>query len=314
MNKIKTKVSRETNYIYHMLSAAKCGYDNKYGDEHRAVHAGEDLKTLKENESLITVNGGEHCGELYFWLVSVPAALDTEAPQYYRWLKHLFETGDIEENARQFGMMREQLLTADLNGVIDSVDEFYAYYRKYNSIVPICDVFIRNYPAYCSDIWAKYEGELLRYANDIEDIFHRNGVSDKLEDMLKAEPDAPFIASFCNSIDGGAEAIDISKTQVVFGTGGSYEQTVKFITHEFIINRLKESLKETGAFKDMRYWLYTESLAEFYMELAGLGRGFGGGFERGAAVIEFYKEKHFEDCALSAGELFSLAAESLIMR
>jgi hypothetical protein len=33
-NKIKAKISRETNYVYHMLPVAKCGYDNEYGNNY----------------------------------------------------------------------------------------------------------------------------------------------------------------------------------------------------------------------------------------------------------------------------------------
>ena len=100
MNKIKTKVSKETNYIYHMLSVSKCGYDNEYGNKYLSLHSSEDLKILKDNKSLITVKGGEHCGELYHWLVSMPASLDVEAKQYYESLVHLFKTGNVEENIK----------------------------------------------------------------------------------------------------------------------------------------------------------------------------------------------------------------------
>ena len=65
MNKIKMIADRETNYIYHMLSVAKCGYNNDYGAKYRSDYPEEDLVKLKKHESLITCAGGSHWGELY---------------------------------------------------------------------------------------------------------------------------------------------------------------------------------------------------------------------------------------------------------
>jgi hypothetical protein len=62
MSKIKAVVSKNANYIYHMLSVSKCGYDNPYGDKYLHLHREEDLQALKKWEKHITVRGGEHCG------------------------------------------------------------------------------------------------------------------------------------------------------------------------------------------------------------------------------------------------------------
>jgi len=117
MNKIRTKVSRETNYIYHMLSVSKCGYDNDYGNTYLSKHSADDLMMLKENEALITVKGGEHCGKLYHWLVSVPASLDIEAIKQYNSVHALF------------------LPTAEPD-FADKVNEFYRHYSQFAAVVP----------------------------------------------------------------------------------------------------------------------------------------------------------------------------------
>jgi hypothetical protein len=49
MNKIKMIADRETNYIYHMLSVAKCGYNNDYGAKYRSDYPEEDLVKLKKH-------------------------------------------------------------------------------------------------------------------------------------------------------------------------------------------------------------------------------------------------------------------------
>jgi len=48
MGEIRALLSKNANYIYHMLSVSKCGYDNAYGDKYRGYHEESDLKTLKK--------------------------------------------------------------------------------------------------------------------------------------------------------------------------------------------------------------------------------------------------------------------------
>ena len=58
MSRIKPIVSIDTSYVFHMLSVAKCGYDNDYGKGFTHLHSVQDLKVLKDNENLLTVEGG----------------------------------------------------------------------------------------------------------------------------------------------------------------------------------------------------------------------------------------------------------------
>lgn len=305
MNKIKTRVSQATNYIYHMLSVAKCGYDNEYGDKYLIKHMAEDLKILKDNESLITVKGGEHCGELYHWLVSVPASLDTEATLYYESLEHLFKTGNIEENIKQYKSIYRLFLPYEESAFVERIYDFYNHYIKYDAIIPICEVMIRNYQIYNTEIWNEAKKELLSYGKDIENIFNKNKISETLEKTTGVTLNSEFIVTFCNSLDGGAEAIDISANQDVFGIGRNYEWAVQFISHEFIIYLLKQALANTTAFQDLKYWRYTEGLAEFYLSLTGKG----GGFKECQNVINFYNEIFQNDNTLSATKLYKRAID-----
>lgn len=83
MNKIKFTANKDTNYIFHMLSVAKCGYDNAYGEYYRSRYLEKDLMVLKSNEKLLTVSGGEHCGALYAVMVSEPACAEVSAKEYF---------------------------------------------------------------------------------------------------------------------------------------------------------------------------------------------------------------------------------------
>lgn len=51
MNKIHFTANKDTNYIFHMLSVAKCGYDNQYGDKYKSLYPNEDLTVLKNTRS-----------------------------------------------------------------------------------------------------------------------------------------------------------------------------------------------------------------------------------------------------------------------
>ena len=85
MNKIRMIASRKANYIYHMLSVARCGYDNDYGEKYRGDYPQEDLALLKKHEGLITCAGGSHWGELYTLMICWPIAEWTgDAKSFYQ--------------------------------------------------------------------------------------------------------------------------------------------------------------------------------------------------------------------------------------
>ena len=318
MNKIKTKVSRETNYIYHMLSVAKCGYDNEYGNKYRDKHSLSDLKTLKDNELLVTVKGGEHCGELYPCLISMPASFDTQAPIYYEAMKYLYETRNIEDAMKKYesivnliyDSIRQQFNADPFDFLQGFFDHFSQSDVIANAFVPICDVMIRNYSIYCFEIWQESEQELLPYAKNVEEIFRESLFSKNLEDVTNIKLKSEFFATFCNSLDGGAEAIDISANQDVFGINRSYINAVEFISHEYIIYLLKQALRDTVVFSNpIKYWAYIEGLAEFYLCLANGKES--GIFKEVQKEIDFYKEIYNKNSSITPSELIHKAIESL---
>jgi len=299
INKIKTKVCRETNYVFHMLSVAKCGYDNEYGEQYVSYHSADDLKILKENERLITVKGGEYVGELY-GLLLIPARLEIEATRYYESLSHLFETGNFEENIKKYKEFYIKLLSENEDELLSSVKELYKIFLPHReSIVKIFEIMKRNYSIYCNKIWEKSEAELIPYAKAVEDIFVEKKLSHTLEKITNISLQNDFTATFVNSISGGAEAIDISETLDVFGIGRDYEDAVKFISHEYVIYLLMQAFGDKETF--IKYWTYTEGLAEFYLTLVGLESGY---FSEVQDIIEYYKKIYQGNNNLSALELF----------
>lgn len=57
MNKIHFAANADTNYVYHMLSAARCGYDNAYGERYREHYPMEELSVFRQYEDELTVRG-----------------------------------------------------------------------------------------------------------------------------------------------------------------------------------------------------------------------------------------------------------------
>ena len=283
MNKIKTKVNKDTNYVFHMLSAARCGYDNFYGERYRSLHKAADLNILKKYEELITVRGGEHCGELYSLLVAVPACGECSAKEYYANILAQFQKEPVPDLVKEYM-------------------EFKA------PATEIAAVMAENYGIY-EAVWEKSEKELLEYAKQVEERFTDSGFTDKCEKLVGQELKAEYFhAAFTNSVAWGPEAIDISEEQDMFGIDRTVEDAFYFIGHEFIIYLLMEALKDTNAFQSFEAWPLTEGLAEFYLtEVMGNSRF----FDEQLRYAEFYRERFAENPALSAKELFLLAKEKL---
>jgi len=307
VGKIKTKAGLEANFVYHMLSVARCGYDNDYGKEFRGLHPKADLDILKSNEKSITVAGGEHCGELYWHFVSIPASLDSPAVDYYRSLGDLFRSGDAEKNARAYPDFYFSFLPGDEGMITKAVKntlEKYAHLGR--EIVAMSGAMERNYEIYRLNVWEKTQTVLATYCSGVQALFDKDDVDERLEALIGAQLEGTFTASFCNSVNGGAEAIDISKDQDIFGIGRSYEQAKNFICHEFVVYILK-GLLFGETFPDFSLWKRFEALAEFYLGLAGLEvRMFA---EEMKEIIAFYREERDRNPNATAVELFRASGQ-----
>lgn len=288
MNKIKTTVNKETNYIYHMLSAAKCGYDNSYGRRHRNCHDARDSAVLKQYEDLITVAGGVHNGRLYWLMVCLPARGAEPAGTYYAELAAIFR--DRGYDSPLFPNAREWMGA-------------YAGYE--NAIIAIADVMVRNAGIYERKVWEDSRRELEVYATQVEQLFARSDFTERCEKLVgQSLGTAHFYAMLTNSMAGGAEAIDISEDQDVFDMGRPAESALHFIGHEFVIYLLKKALKGTAAFQSYNTWALIEGLAECYLTALLGDSEF---FSEQKEYIGYYRARLAEDPTLSAGELFQMA-------
>ena len=186
MNKIRMIADREANYIYHMLSVARCGYDNDYGAKFRGDYPLEDLALLKKHEGLITCAGGSHWGELYTLMICWPIAEWTgDAKSFYREIIDQADRGEVPEH----------------------------YLALAPAAREIAEVMVRNYDHYVRGIWPEDSRLLEDYIARVMPLFERDGFTERAEAVVGCKlPVEAFCPTMVTSVRGGAEAIDISGT------------------------------------------------------------------------------------------------------
>lgn len=239
MNKIRFTANKDTNYVFHMLSVAGCGYDNPYGDRYAPRYPQEELAVLKQYETLITVCGGVHCGALYGIFVCEAACAKLSAKEYYTELIHRATADD---------------LPPDL-----------AEYRE--AICRLAAVMVKYYDDYVENIWSIEQRKITQYIPAVQKLFEDCNFTEQAEAAVGAQlPCDYFTATLVTSVENGAEAIDISVEQDVFGIERTPVDAFYFIGHEFIIYLLFEALKGENAFRGPDTWNITEGLAEYYLK------------------------------------------------
>lgn len=280
MNKIRFIANKDTNYVFHMLSVAKCGYDNTYGNHYKHLYPKEDLAVLKKNEELITVCGGEHCGVLYGMIVAEPACAKISAKGYYTELIRMAENKQVPKEL-----------------------------EKYIEIVcQISEVMIKHYDSYIDTIWNIENKKICEYIPEVLDLFEKSKFTEKAEEIVGCSLASDFFtATFVTSVENGAEAIDISKEQDLFGIVRTPIDAFYFIGHEFIIYLLFEALKHENAFKEFDTWDITEGLSEFYLKQV---MGDTHIFDRHQKYVDYF-EKCCRSEKLTVVELYKKGLETL---
>ena len=281
MNKIHFIANKDTHYIFHILSVAKCGYDNQYGDKYRSLYPNDDLSILKKYEDLITVCGGQHHGALYGILVCEPACAKVSAKDYYADLLQKAIYNDIPHEL-----------------------------KKYSEIIcKISNIMIKHYDSFINNVWENEQRKINEYIPLVQHLFEESDFTEKAENMMGASlPNHLFTATLVSSVENGAEAIDISSEQDVFGIERSPIDAFYFVGHEFIIYLLFDALKEENAFKELNTWDITEGLAEYYLkQILGDTRF----FNSQRKYVEFF-EKANSSKNLTAVELYRQAIDTFI--
>ena len=285
MNKIRFEIDPNVNYLYHMLSVARCGYANDYGAKYRPLYPAEELAAFSDNRELLTIQGGVHWGELYSLLIFNPAGYAESLPDYY---------GEVLATCESIRA-----------GVIPEwVDEPLIPYTAL--IGQLSQILLKHREGYLRDI---FPGERARIAEAIAPVqawFGTHDFTARGEELVGCELAAEaFTATMVSSVAHGPEAIDLTPEKDLFGIDRSTMDAVYFIGHEFIIYLLKSALREEDAFRSNATWPLTEALAEYYLKrLMGDTRFFDGQRE----WRMFYER---QAPGLTAVQLYRLALQEL---
>lgn len=180
-------------------------------------------------------------------------------------------------------------------------EDYYAHMDD-PDMAEVCRVLGGHYQDYLRDVYPETLRELEPYAAQLQQLLDESDLVARAEALVGVSIPA-FRVMLCNSLAGGAEAIDISPDQDVFGNGRAPEGKSLFIGHEYIIYLLKKALAGTAAFQTWETWPITEGLAEYYLtRLCGES----GAFQQMQDVMDFYGQQR---AGLSARELY-LRAEA----
>lgn len=269
MYKLRINISQPANYVYHMLSVSKVGYDNSYGEKYHSFHEKRDLEILKEYENELTVEGGEHCGALYTLLVTKPAAASSigSLKRYYEAILDLFDQKDYLRTTELFKDLSDEFLDKGS----DSYEEVYSMilgmFSDYSSqIVRIAEVMLKNIEVHEQKVWDQEKQVLETFIEKFEEaLLKQDDLVLKWEAELKTDLLVEnFEIVFVTSIEDGAQAIDISETKDVFNVHDDVSTLMRFISHEIGIYIILQSIPQSMKEQMQKYWLCIESLATYH--------------------------------------------------
>lgn len=289
--RLKFKESICTSYVFHMLSVANIGYENDYRTKYKDYHHLEDLKILKNNETYLTVEGGSRCGQLYTLMVGIPATYDNimDMDLYFHSIIELFSTGNLN---REYSIFRNRYTGEafeDLSQQRAFVNEVYEIFNTYSTeIINIAHVMLRNSKLFQEQIYEKTRPIVSEYTKAFKQTIGNFGdLMSKWEQTLLVTYKIPnFNVILIDSIDNGAQAIDINQLNDVFGMYDNHEVLVRFISHELGTYLMMENLSDEVKSDLLDYWNAIESLSSYLntMYITGLADDVGAN-----EYIEWYK-------------------------
>lgn len=228
MGKIQCVYDKDNNFFFHMMSVAKVGYDNAYGEKYRNSMAPEDTATLKKNEKELTMKGGEYNGKL-FW------------------------TGMYAGSAKE--AIRK----------IRSEEGFPGFESDKDALLEIFDIFVKYHDDYCEKIWPYEEQRLAKAAQEWQKKFDEEKLDEKAEKLVGIDSERIFFASLISSIQHGVEAIlyetEDGNVYDLFSVDRDYNSARALFLHEYIITLFEKVIP----FSIEAYDRF-EGLAEYYTE------------------------------------------------
>ena len=228
MEKIQCVYDRDNNFFFHLMSVAKVGYDNAYGEKYHDSMSEEDIAALKKYEKELTMRGGEYDGKL-FW------------------------TGMYAGNAR------------DAIDKIRNEGGFPGYESYTEELLEIFNIFLKYHDDYCEKIWPGEERRLAKVAREWQTKLDEERLDEKAEKLVGIGSETIFCASLIGSIEHGVEAIlyetGDGNIYDLFSIDRDYNSARAMLLHEYIITLLGKRIPFSIETYDRN-----EGLAEYYTE------------------------------------------------
>ena len=228
MGKIQCVYDKDNNFFFHLMSVAKVGYDNAYGNKYHDSVSTEDVAILKKYEKELTMKGGEYDGKL-FWI------------------------GMYAGNAQ------------DAINKIKGEGSFQGFEAYTDALLEILGVFVKYHEDYCKRIWPEEEKRLAKAAQEWQKRFDEEGLEEKAEALVGIKSEKHFYASLISSIEHGVEAIlyesEDGNVYDLFSVDRDYHSARNMFLHEYIIMLLGKKIPYSIEAYDR-----LEGLAEYYTE------------------------------------------------
>lgn len=267
---IVATVEEFPNYIFHLLSVARIGYDNEYSIMYKDSISEVDKKYLKQNSQYLNFADG-FMGPLAKAFVFLPGYLNfkskKEASEYFTLLNEVIRTANYSKFEERY------------SNELDKINLFMPfdcrYYLKsicrYEKIVfRIGEIFINNYTYYDKNIWPVEKKKLKVKALELNKKLKELNLISTWEQAVSI----PFKTDkyqiiLCTANQGGSDANSLGYDRNVFYYDNDLEYMLQFISHEtgthILIDKFNSIMKNNEYNFELVYKAY-ESLCKYYNE------------------------------------------------
>jgi len=183
-----------------------------------------------------------------------------------------------------------------------SFDFFNSLVDIKKKIVEICNILIKNYTLYYENVWKKSLKEL-ESKRELVFRYLNNDIESEWVKIIDYEyPYQEFEVLLCNSISGGAQAIDIAYNKDVFDANMDVETILQYISHEFGIFILKDKLEQEQLLDFHSNYDVIESVIEFFNPIKHKKLAFGYSYNH---IAELIKDIISSDSSISIVEIIN---------
>ena len=273
---IEICVESTPNYLFHILSVAKIGYNNDYSEKYTNSLSASDKQTMKTSSRIVEIPSNYEYN--FSWLIIfLPGYMNIEGEEfteYYSELMYLFQSRDgsrfgkrykkdLDNARKQFGDFWEYSVLNQLQSATDD---------DIKGAAAVCSVIVRNYDSYISEIWTDQEEVLQAKADSLNaflsDFSPFEIISEQTGEHFDEEK---FMVTLCSSIEKGPDAMDLGYNKNLHYYNRDNESLRHFITHELIIRYIipyrNKFYRNYNNINHSLLYEVTEMTAEFYTNI-----------------------------------------------